>query len=281
MIFWIASYPKSGNTWMRSFLSAYFMTDNGDFNIKKLDNIPTYPQQAFFNDEIIQEGEVYKFWEKSQKEIINKKKIKFLKTHNALISKNGLDFTYPKFVLGIIYIIRDPRNVITSVKNHYQIENYENTLEYMKNDRAIEFRKIDNSYSYYSFVTSWRMHYQTWNYTKGYKILTIKYEDMLRDPEKTFRDVVVFTNAVCHFNNRVDTKKLTKSIETTNFENLKKFEEDGSFKENIYLEDKRIRPKFFYLGKENKWEKLLTEEIKNKMNKYYKEDLIKLGYEKN
>jgi len=281
MIFWIASYPKSGNTWMRSFLSAYFMTDNGDFNIKKLDNIPTYPQQAFFNDEIIQEGEVYKFWEKSQKEIINKKKIKFLKTHNALISKNGLDFTYPKFVLGIIYIIRDPRNVITSVKNHYQIENYENTLEYMKNDRAIEFRKIDNSYSYYSFVTSWRMHYQTWNNTKGYKILTIKYEDMLRDPEKTFRDVVVFTNAVCHFNNRVDTKKLTKSIETTNFENLKKFEEDGSFKENIYLEDKRIRPKFFYLGKENKWEKLLTEEIKNKMNEYYKEDLIKLGYEKN
>jgi len=281
MIFWIASYPKSGNTWMRSFLSAYFMTDNGDFNIKKLDNNQTYQQQVFYNDKIKQEGEVYKFWEKSQKEIINKKKIKFLKTHNALISKNGLDFTYPKFVLGIIYIIRDPRNVITSVKNHYQIENYENTLEYMKNDRAIEFRKIDNSYSYYSFVTSWRMHYQTWNNTKGYKILTIKYEDMLRDPEKTFRDVVVFTNAVCHFNNRVDTKKLTKSIETTNFENLKKFEEDGSFKENIYLEDKRIRPKFFYLGKENKWEKLLTEEIKNKMNEYYKEDLIKLGYEKN
>lgn len=281
MIFWIASYPKSGNTWMRSFLSAYFMTDNGDFNVKKLDNIPTYPQQAFFDDEIIKEGEVYKFWEKSQKEIINKKKIKFLKTHNALISKNGFDFTYPRFVLGIIYIIRDPRNVITSVKNHYQIENYENTLEYMKNDRAIEFRKIDNSYSYYSFVTSWRMHYQTWNNTKGYKILTIKYEDMLRDPEKTFRDVVVFTNAVCHFNNRVDTKKLTKSIESTNFENLKKFEEDGSFKENIYLEDKRIRPKFFYLGKENNWEKLLTEEIKNKMNEYYKEDLIKLGYEKN
>ena len=37
MIVWIASYPKSGNTWMRSFLSAYFMTDDGEFKIKNLD----------------------------------------------------------------------------------------------------------------------------------------------------------------------------------------------------------------------------------------------------
>jgi len=281
MIFWITSYPKSGNTWMRSFLSAYFMTDDGDFNLNKLDNIPTYPQQFFFDETIIPEGEIYKFWEKSQKKIIDKKKIKFLKTHNALISKNGKDFTYPRFVLGIIYIIRDPRNVITSIKNHYQMDKYEDTFEYMKNNRAIEFRKIDDSYSHYSFVTSWRMHYQTWNNTKGYKILTIKYEDILQDPEKTFRDVVVFTNAVCHFNNRVNVKKLTKSIESTSFENLKKFEEDGSFKENIYLEDKKIRPKFFYLGKENKWEKLLSEKLKNEMNEYYKDDLIKFGYEKN
>ena len=93
--------------------------------------------------------------------------------------------------------------------------------------------------------------------------------------------MVVFTNAVCHFNNRVNVKKLTKSIESTSFENLKKFEEDGSFKENIYLEDKKISPKFFYLGKENKWEKLLSEKLKNEMNEYYKDDLIKFGYEKN
>ena len=51
MIFWIASYPKSGNTWMRSFLSAYFMTDDGEFDVKKLDAIPVYPQQSFFGDE--------------------------------------------------------------------------------------------------------------------------------------------------------------------------------------------------------------------------------------
>ena len=74
MIFWITSYPKSGNTWMRSFLSAYFMTDDGDFNLNKLDNIPTYPQQFFFDETIIPEGEIYKFWEKSQKKNNRQKK---------------------------------------------------------------------------------------------------------------------------------------------------------------------------------------------------------------
>ena len=281
MIFWIASYPKSGNTWMRSFLSAYFMTGDGEFDIKKLGAINAYPQQSFFGNEVIPEGDIYKYWENSQKKIIEKRKIKFLKTHNALISKNGSDFTKPKFVIGVIYIIRDPRNLITSLKNHYQLEKYEEAFEYMKDERAIEYRNINNSYSYYSFLTSWRNHYKTWNDTPGYKILTIKYEDMLNDPEKTFRDVVVFTNAVCHFNTRVNEKKIAKSIYSTSFENLKKFEEDGSFKENIYLEDKRVRPKFFYLGKKNNWKELLEESLKNKMNEYYEDDLIKLNYEKN
>ena len=281
MIFWIASYPKSGNTWMRSFLSAYFMNEDGNFDITKLDYIPSYPQQAFFDDDIIPKGEIYKYWEKSQTKLIAKKKIKFLKTHNALIAKDNYNFTSPKAVLGVIYIIRDPRNVITSLKNHYQMERYNDAFKFMKDDRAIEFREMNKSYASYSFITSWRMHHQTWNNTKGYKILTIKYEDMLNEPEKTFRDVVVFTNAVCHFNNRVNEKKLIRSIESTNFENLKKLEEKGSFKENIYLEDKKIQPKFFYLGKNNKWEKILDEKIKKEMNEYYKDDLIKFNYEKN
>ena len=103
------------------------------------------------------------------------------------------------------------------------MQKYEEAFELMKDERAIEFRNINNSYGYYSFLTSWRNHYKTWNNTPGYKILTIKYEDMLNDPEKTFRDVVVFTNAVCHFNTRVNEKKIVKSINSTSFENLKKF----------------------------------------------------------
>ena len=57
MIVWLASYPKSGNTWLRAFLSAYFMTKDGKFNIENLDLIESYPKADFFNNEIIEKGD--------------------------------------------------------------------------------------------------------------------------------------------------------------------------------------------------------------------------------
>ena len=32
MIFWIASYPKSGNTWLRTLISSYYYSKDGVFN---------------------------------------------------------------------------------------------------------------------------------------------------------------------------------------------------------------------------------------------------------
>tara|TARA_A100001015_G_scaffold297695_1_gene379487 strand:- start:23 stop:199 length:177 start_codon:yes stop_codon:yes gene_type:complete len=52
MIIWIASYPKSGNTWVRAFLSAYYFCDNGIFDIKRLHKIEDYPNKQFFQSEV-------------------------------------------------------------------------------------------------------------------------------------------------------------------------------------------------------------------------------------
>ena len=84
MIIWIASYPKSGNTWVRSFLTAYYFCKNGIFDIKNLNIIEDYPNKQFFS-ETVKEGEIHKHWEESQKKLLEKKKVKFLKTHNSLI----------------------------------------------------------------------------------------------------------------------------------------------------------------------------------------------------
>ena len=74
MIIWIASYPKSGNTWVRAFISAYYFTEDGIFNPEKLKLIPDYPNQNFLDNRKIKHGEIYKFWEISQKKIATKKK---------------------------------------------------------------------------------------------------------------------------------------------------------------------------------------------------------------
>ena len=76
----------------------------------------------------------------------SKKKVKFLKTHNSLITAFGNDFTSPKYSLGVIYIIRDPRNVITSVKNHNDFETYEKALEFMQNENTVisDYKHLKN-----------------------------------------------------------------------------------------------------------------------------------------
>ena len=50
MIIWLASYPKSGNTWLRSLIASYYFSKNGSFDFKLLDNIDQFPSAQFFRD---------------------------------------------------------------------------------------------------------------------------------------------------------------------------------------------------------------------------------------
>jgi hypothetical protein len=278
MIIWIASYPKSGNTWVRSFLSAYYFCKDGIFDVKSLSAIEDYPNKQFFDQEV-KEGEIHKHWEESQKKILDRKKVKFLKTHNSLIKAFGHDFTQPKYSLGVIHVVRDPRNVITSVKNHNDFSSYEEALKFMQNDNAVlnDYKHLKN-YAKTTIINSWRINYQSWMQNNSYRKLAIKYEDMVKDPNKIFENLIIFINTICKFGN-VDSKKLKNAIETTNFKKLQDIENQGKFSENVYsLKDNR-KIKFFYQGPNNDWRKNLDQNMIEKMNKYYKEDLIKLGYE--
>jgi len=277
MIIWIASYPKSGNTWVRSFITAYYFCKDGIFDIQKLKLIEDYPNKKFFDEEV-QEGEIHKHWEKSQKRICENKKIKFLKTHNSLITAFGQNFTSPKYTLGVIYIVRDPRNIITSIKNHNGFSTYEEAFKLLKNDNAIlnDYKHLRN-FAKTNIVNSWRINYQSWIANNFFRRLTLRYEDMLFDPERTFRDLIIFINTICKFNDNFDDKKFKNALKSTNFKSLKNLEEKNQFTENVYSDDKR-KIKFFFQGPENNWKKNLDSNLINEMNKYYKEDLIKFRY---
>ena len=101
-------------------------------------------------------------WDSSQKNICNEKKVKFLKTHNSLITAFGNDFTKPKYSLGIIHVIRDPRNIITSLKNHHDFETYEKTLAFMQDENKVleDYPHLRN-YAKTNIINSWRINYQS------------------------------------------------------------------------------------------------------------------------
>ena len=279
MIVWIASYPKSGNTWVRSFLTAYYFCKEGKFDVKNLIYIQDYPNKQFFKKEV-KEGEIHKHWEESQKNLCAQKKIRFLKTHNSLITAFGKNFTKPQYSLGAIYIIRDPRNVITSVKNHNDFKTYDEALKMMQNDDAVisDYSYLNN-HAKTNIINSWRINYQSWLNNNSLRRLTIRYEDMLQNPKQTFRDIVIFVNTICKFNDNFDQDKFNNAIETTSFKKLQALENEGNFLENVYSKHDKRKIKFFNQGPENNWKKNLSDELITKMNNFYKDDLKKFKYE--
>ncbi len=278
MIVWIASYPKSGNTWVRSFLTSYYFCKDGIFDVQQLNKIQDYPNKQFFKNEV-KKDEIHNHWEISQKNLCDQKQIRFLKTHNSLITAFGKDFAYPKYSLGVIYIIRDPRNVITSIKNHNDFKTYDEALKMMQNDNAVltDYKHLNN-HAKTTIINSWRINYQSWLSNNLFRRLTVRYEDLIKNPKETFRDIVIFINSICKFNDNFDLIKFNNAVESTSFKNLQSLEEKGKFTENVFSQNNNKKIKFFNQGPDNDWKKILSQEFIEKMNIFYKEDLKKFRY---
>ena len=276
MIIWIASYPKSGNTWVRSLISSYFFSKTGNFDFSLLKNISLYPGPKYFNTKIRKPGEVSLFWEMSQKNIIENQRITFLKTHNALVALNNRNFTTEKTTLGAIYIIRDPRNILSSLKNHYGFKDYNEALEFMTNKKKyiLDVRK-EKDFSGFQFLGSWSDHYKTWIENTKFKTLLLKYEDLENDCYSTSHKLIKYI-LLLNGKNKVDEKKLFKSVETTKFDILKKKEKETGFDESIKVNN--INKSFFFLGPENKWKNKLPKEIISKAEKEFEDDLNYFNY---
>ena len=278
MIIWLASYPKSGNTWVRSLLSAYYYSKDGNFSFDLLKNIGLYPQKKYFDIKIDKPGEINSYWDISQKKIISNKKKIFLKTHNSLIALNGKNFTKPEYTLGIIYVVRDPRNVLTSLKNHYDLD-YEQSLDFMLNEKKYIYDiREKNDYADFQFLSSWSNHYKSWINNNLFKKIVIKYEDLEKDAYQTLKILINYINDLCEVNEIIDEKKINNCIKSTNFEVLKHKEKKEGFSENVYSEKRKKKIDFFHLGSKNNWKDIVPKELHEKINTIFKEDLKNLKY---
>ncbi len=277
MIIWLASYPKSGNTWIRSFLSAYYFTDDGLFKFNLLEKFKQFPSKDFINKKLNDPGKIIDYWHHIQEKLLQDKNIKFIKTHNALVSLNNIKFTTPKYTLGAIYIIRDPRNLITSLKDHTDIS-YEEALKFMTDKDTILYDIDSGDYDATHFIGSWSDHYKSWTNNSDFKTIVIRYEDLEENCENVFRDLIYFINGLLRTNYNIDEKKFQNSMKTTSFSNLRNLEDKGEFNENVVSLKTNNKVKFFNLGFKNKWQKILSEDMKLNINEKFKSDIEILKY---
>ena len=281
MIIWIASYPKSGNTWLRSLISSYYFSEDGVFNQNSLPLIQQFPQKKYFknfnyNPEII--TDTAKFWIPAQKIINMDKKIKFFKTHNVLGSINNSKFTDKKNTVACIYVVRDPRNVITSLQNHYEMTK-EESLNFMLNENKFIYDySIKNDYSNFQFISSWEKNYQSWLNQKNFSVMMIKYEDLIKDTLETFKKVIEFIELITKSQRAYNEEKAKISIQSTTFEKMKQIERKEGFIESILSKNESQKIPFFHLGPKNNWKNIFDEIYQKKLNFTFKQNLKELNY---
>ena len=285
MIFWITSYPKSGNTWLRILLSSYYYTKDGFYDESVLKNIDQFPQKKFFNgfnyDPRVVTDTV-KFWIKAQEKINQDKKLKFFKTHNAFGALNNFDFTNKDNSIGCIYVVRDPRNVITSLKNFYEM-NDDQAFKWItnKNQYIYDVNKFEkDGYSDFQFISSWDTNFESWKVQKKIPIKIIRYEDLLNQTFKVVSEVITFINQTTDNNEKINKNKIKNVINSSSFSKLQDKEKNEGFSEAPKSKggDKKIP--FFNLGPKNNWKIILNDDLKDKLNNIFKKKLEELSYEK-
>ena len=278
MIIWLASYPKSGNTLLRSILSTYFYSSDGNFKFEHLDKISQFPLTNHFMSlgvDVNNDEQVFKNFINAQN-LINQEtgKVKFLKTHSSLCKMYECNFTDFKNTLGAIYIVRDPRNVVSSFAHHYNLTIDEATETMLDNSRFME-KTVKNSKV---FLGSWKFNYNSWKSIENKNnYMLIKYEDLIAKKKTVLLRIFKFLDSL-GLKSKLDMVKLNKVIKTTKFENMKSKEEQETFSEATIDLNTGKRRTFFNLGPENDWRKFLDKKNKDKIEDVFRLEMKELGY---
>ncbi len=274
MIIWLASYPKSGNTWIRIFINSLLYSEKNETSINDI-RIEQFPNKKHFTSILNDFSKIKNILENSlnAQDLINlNEDIKFFKTHSANWKTDDTSFTNLTNTLGVIHIVRDPRNIITSLKNHFNKNSYEETLDFMTNEKKfIGTKEIETEFEVPTLISSWSNHYKSWKkLTKNY--LLIKYEDLLNNENAEFLRLINFLEK--NTNKKFDNDNIQKAIKDCKFDNLKKQENEKGFVEA----PKQKNQNFFYLGPKNNWKKILKSNIKNKIENSFKKEMKELNY---
>ncbi|WP_373088250.1 sulfotransferase domain-containing protein [Sneathiella sp.] len=250
-IIWLASYPKSGNTWLRTFLHNLLLNTDQPANLNELTKLTIGDGNKFWYEKFsgkpfdsLSEEEVaalipriHKAYSQTRSDSV------FVKTHSGLGSYFDVPLITPEYTAGAIYIVRNPLDVVISLSDHYGMS-IDMGIEMLANPQghsaATDRKVVDH-------LGSWSAHVDSWMVMKKPFLHVMRYEDMLYKPEKTFGAVAKFLGI------KPPKERLRKAIKFSSFAASRKQEEEKGF---IEQSDKAER--FFRVGKAGQWKTALT-----------------------
>jgi Sulfotransferase domain len=256
-IIWLASYPKSGNTWLRIFL--YHISrimvgaplEGNDLNLLDRSSVyearlvDLYSQLLGKPVQTADWREVVPIRPRVHAEVAKRVPTPiFVKTHLALISVDGTPVINLGVTLGAIYVVRNPLDVVLSLSDHMGIP-----LEYAVETMCLDgYRVPHTEIEIYEPWGSWRENVGSWTSTGKDVILPIRYEDMQASPLRTFRGVMN------HVRQQPTDAQIQEAIELSSFERLREIEKEAPFRERAPGTER-----FFRVGRSGQWHDKLSE----------------------
>jgi hypothetical protein len=253
-IVWIASYPKSGNTWTRAFLHNLIRIiagEDGEQDINAMNEYSTWDISLELFKQImdkdpreVDRAEIAAARPRVQEMIAERTDgLSFVKTHNALMMDRGVPTINSAVTSGAIYIVRNPLDVAISY-SHHMGATIDHAIDFME-QTGLETKVTEKSV--YEVYGSWSEHVLSWTRKPNRAVYIMRYEDMIKDTKK------IFGALARHLLMMPTDEQLSKAIELSSFERLKQQESEAGFRE---------RPKgskqFFREGKTDQWKDLLT-----------------------
>ena len=278
MITWLASYPKSGNTWVRMFLKSYLRQNNEKFSINNM-QISSHIQKFPNIDQLIKSNINYTNFDEIiknslflQQRINLTNKSSIFKTHSALYKIKNFKFTDIDNTNGVIYIVRDPRDVAVSYSHHMN-KSIDETIKNMSISTNGELQTYNEKQFRITLMGSWSDNYNSWKNFKAVNPLIIKYEDMKNNTKEEFTKIVKYLENLGITQTNDD--KIQASIDQTNFEKLKSEEIENGFAERP-IDNKKMN--FFRKGKVGEWKEILNQKQSSNIEKLFKKEMSDLGY---
>ncbi|PKN94114.1 MAG: sulfotransferase [Chloroflexi bacterium HGW-Chloroflexi-6] len=273
-IFWLASYPKSGNTWLRIFLTNYLQNGDQPADINHLDGGPIASAREIFDDLVgveasdltLQEQELLRpqVYLQFAQELAQDE---FLKVHDAYtLNSSGQPLFPPEASRGVIYIMRNPLSVAPSLANHIN-KSIDEAITMLNNEQPGENKRLAGlGPQLPQRWLGWGEHVRSWSAPPGQRTLLVRYEDLKRQPFEAFRAIIRFSGL------DDDEARIRKAIQFSSFEQVKKQEAEKGFRE-------RIRPtSFFRKGETAAWKSELTPEQIERILAFQAEIMRRYGY---
>jgi hypothetical protein len=270
-IIWLASYPKSGNTWLRAFLHNLLRNPTEGYDLNKMSDFTVGDTAGIFYQKFLRkpikemtDEEIAILRPKVQEMITRSSPDNvFVKTHNALVSYLDQPLIHMEHTAGAIYVIRNPLDMVISHADHYG-KTIDESIDIIGMTDSLV---VTGEHNVHEVHCSWTRHVESWTGNPHRALHVMRYEDMHARPRETFGGLVQFLRLP------VERERLDRAIRLSSFKELRKQEEETGF-----IERSNSQQRFFRQGKAGGWRDVLTPEQVERVAAKHEEQMRRFGY---